>query len=151
MSGPLHLTREGTWLHEGMQITNEAVALYFHRRVVYSPDHACFVVHDDAGKCVAVEVEDTGHFVRSFDTSTSPWWMLLSTEAIVPFTPECIYFDQDQNSFYCDAGGELARLLKPAIQTLLPYVEGDDNGYFLNIDGKRFPFRSRTLWTRVTK
>lgn len=141
MPGTLTFTAEGRWLHAGEEITHEKIRDYFSRHLHYSKDHAGYVIEVD-GKCVRAEVEDTAVVVRTIDTQSTPWRAYLSGDVEEDFRPETLVANAE-GIFYCTVSEDRrARLMRPAWQSLLPFLQEPSAGEFeLTIGDKSFPVR----------
>ena len=141
MAGSLVFTADGEWLHDGEPITHKKIRDYFCARVRHSPEHKSHVI-EVGGKCVAVTVEDTAIVVRTFDTSSWPWTAHLSSGKDEPFSPDTLSIS-GEGVFYCKVGAahERARILRPAWQAVLPFVEESDQGYVFKNGGTSFPIQ----------
>ncbi len=136
MPGSLVFTAEGRWLHAGVEITHEKIRDYFSRHLRYSEPHSGYVIEVD-GKCVLVEVEDTPQVVRTIDTTTRPWKVYLSGDLQEHFDPQELSVTE-AGIFYLLVKDSDARLLRPAVQSLMPYLDELDGSYVLQIDQQNF-------------
>ena len=132
-------TAEGRWLHAGEEITHEKIRDYFSRHLHWSDAHSGYVIEAD-GKCVRAEVEDTPVVVRTIDTRTLPWKVLLSGDVEEDFKAESLAVNSE-GIFYCTvSNSRFARILRPAWQSLLPHLqEGLPGRYELAVGNERFP------------
>ena len=127
MPGALLFTKNGEWVHDGTVVTHPGVQRYFSTHLRFSEEHGGYVIEVE-GKCVRVEIEDTPHVVRSIDTTALPWHIRLETGQSEPFRPETFSVGTD-NVFYCrDKDNAWLRILRPAAQTLVRYIEEGPTG-----------------------
>lgn len=143
MPGELTFRADGTWVHDGVVVTNPQIALYFSRRLRYSSDHGRYVVEVD-GKCVAVRVEDTPVVVRSiYPAAGVPQTLLLNDASEVPLSSAELLVGSD-NILYCSLpDGREARLLRPAMQALTAFIESTQGEFQLVLGDSRRPIKRR--------
>ncbi len=142
MPGKLVFTAEGRWTHDGVEVTHENIRDYFSSHLKFSEEHQNYVISVD-GRCVLVDVEDTAVMVRTIDTTTQPWLLMLSSSKSETFRPESLEATAD-GRIYCRIynGAEKARLLSPACQALAPFLEESRSGYVLQLGEKQYAIRS---------
>ena len=144
MPGPLRFTKEGQWTHRGEEVTHEGVRRYFSQHLRWSEDHGSYVVAEGK-KCVAVEIEDTFHVIRSIDTSAHPWEALLDTDERLALDAESICVSGEHVLYAKVEGYDTAfRLLRPAFQAVLPFIEEQSEGVFvLRVGTERFQVKEK--------
>lgn len=147
MSGTLLFTKSGQWIHDGVPVTHEGIALYFSTHIKYAPAFQSFVIEDD-GRCVKVEVEDTPRVVRSIQTQETPWQLLLNNQASELFLPERLLYKATGELYYeLSSEPYFARLLSPAIQGVLPAIAEQGGEYYFeqgSISVKLRPYNEPT-------
>lgn len=143
MPEPLRFSAEGVWSHGGVEVINERIALFFSTRLRYSQEHSSHIIEQD-GRCVKVEVEDTPFVVRSIDVTQPAWQLLLNDASAEPFQPEALSATPD-GAYYvrCKSGNYEAKLLRPAVQALLPFITESNGGYAVAYGGELHPIQLR--------
>ncbi|MCB0345674.1 MAG: hypothetical protein KDD66_11190 [Bdellovibrionales bacterium] len=143
MPGRLKFTADGKWLHDDVLVSNPKIALYFSRHLKFSPDHESYVVEVE-GKCVKVEVEDTPVVVKSVRLEDElPAALLLGDGTEQAFSPARILVGVN-DVLYCRlADDRIARLLRPAMQALLPFITSENKQFFISISGQSQPIMRR--------
>ena len=143
MPGALMLRADGSWSHEGERVTHEGLVAYLFRHLMHDPATGNFVVAHGS-RAVPILVEDTPYFIRTIDTLSTPWSLLLTGETTEPFAPQTIRIGAREQFYVAVKQGQFeAKLLRPAWQALLPFVEESPNGFFLQHETTRIPIRPR--------
>jgi hypothetical protein len=130
----IRLTKDGTWLSDGEEITHgETVRLFF--RSVRKGEQG-YAIH--VGKeSKTVVVEDTAFFVLGLEGSARNGYSLrLSDETREKLAPESLRYRPGRLTARVK-GGEEAKFLSTAYFELLSRLEEDASSYFLTIEGKR--------------
>lgn len=143
MPGTLRFTREGVWLHQGEPITHEGIYTFFSRRLHWSEQHQQYVV-EDGGRCVSVEVEDTPRVVRTIDSTATSWLVIANSGERELFDPGQLRYSEAGELYYeLQDSRQLARLLRPAVQALAPYISADQGRYRFERNGISATLRPR--------
>ena len=140
--GGLLFTKDGRWLNGGAEVTHQGIYDYLSKRVRFDDALGEFVVTLD-GQLVVIEVEDTPFVVRTIDSSSDPWRVILNDGSSEEFLPATLQLGAD-NALYCQAKGFQLRLLRPANQALQPYIVQTQAGFALSLNGKEFPITVRS-------
>ncbi|MCB0359765.1 MAG: hypothetical protein KDD44_09015, partial [Bdellovibrionales bacterium] len=131
MPTPLRVSECGTLWHGTEQVEHPGVRSYCFRHLYLDPSQQRYVIMDRARRAVAVEIADTAYTVRTLvEDSSAGAIAILNDGTREPFqvTTVCSTLD---GYFYCRVkGGHLARMLRPAIQAISPWIEGDVSGDF---------------------
>ncbi len=137
MPGRLIFTAEGVWVHEDTPVTNRKIALYFSRHLRFSPEHNSYVVEVD-GRCVSVDIEDTPLVVRTILLENNlPHELLLSDESSEAFNQKQLKVGSNQALYCLLSDGRLARLMRPAVQAIMPHVEEKNGEFFVCLGPKQ--------------
>jgi hypothetical protein len=96
-----------------------------------------------------VEVEDTPFVVRRTtfmqgEKGNSRFILSLSDDSQEDLSPETLFIGDD-NVLYCKVKNRTfpARFDRPAYYQLAEYVEEDNNGYFLPLNGENYRLRKK--------
>ncbi len=148
MPGGLKLTKDGRWVNDGRVVSNKQIADYFYKHFRYDQTLGSYIVEVE-GKCVKVELEDAPYIVNGFITRTNPWEIKLTDNTYETFYPETLVVSEE-DIFYCvvkkkGQRDEYARILKNALQTLLPLISKEQDNYVLTINDKLYKISSTIL------
>src|SRR4051812_18211924 len=143
----LRLSRNGTWLSDGEEITHLETVKLFHRSLRRDGDQ--FRIH--VGKeSKAVIVEDTPYFVVGLDGSSGAgYWLRLSDETRERLDPGTLKYGPTAQYgtgrlvARVKGGSEEARFLNPAYFELLSGLDEDHDSFFVTIEGKRVDLMDR--------
>jgi hypothetical protein len=130
----IRLTKDGTWLSDGEEITHGETVRLFFRSVRKSAEG--YAIH--VGKeSKAVIVEDTAFFVLGLEGSAGEGYTVrLSDETRERLKPETLRYRPGRLTARI-GNGEEAKFLSTAYFDLLRGLEEDERTYFLKIQGKR--------------
>lgn len=130
------LTRNGVWLSDGTEITHEPTRRLFARSLKRDSLGWTLQVGRETKR---ITVEDTGYFIHRIDGSPEMSYELwLNDETREPLDPTTLHYQPGRLSCRL-ARGEEAKFLHAAYFDLLKDLGEDERGYFLNIQGKRYP------------
>ena len=131
MPGNLVFTKDGKWLHDGVEVTHKGVYLYFSKHIRHDSTLNKYLVQVD-GKAVEVEVEDTAKVVKTIIKDSNNFLIYLNDDTQERLDSSTLAVS-NEDIWYCRVGNnkEWARLLRPAVQALLPLVKEENGEYFI--------------------
>ena len=134
------LTRNGVWLSDNSEITHEPTRRLFARSLKRDGQGWLLSVGRETKR---IEVEDTAYFVHRIDGSPDTGYEIwVNDETREPLDPSTFRYRPGRLTCRL-ARGEEAKFLHAAYFDLLKELREDERGYFLAIQGKRYPLAPR--------
>ena len=131
----LKLTKNGTWVADGGEITHEPTRRLFARSLEKREDGYYLVIGRETKK---VEVEDTAYFVTRIDGSCDQGFELwISDGTKEQLQTETLRYRPNRLVCKIRNGKEEAKFLHAPYNELLRDLKRDGKGYFLNGSGYR--------------
>ena len=128
------LTRNGTWLADGIEITHEPTRRMF----------ATHLQHDAEGwfirlgyEAKRITVEDTPYFIHRVDFEDGGVTVWLNDETRERLAPETIGYRPGRLVCRVKGGSAEARFLQSAYMEMLRGLQEDEREYFLELAGQR--------------
>jgi len=136
--GTLFLDKEGRWFHEGEEITHKLTAELFSRSVCKDPAGGYHLVVGQEWS--PIEVEDTPFMVRQVDLTGNKAIARLNDGSEEDLDLSTLKVGAE-NVLYCEvkAGQFPARFLRPAYYQLMERLVEDDEGFAVEVGGRRWP------------
>ncbi len=122
----------GRWFDDGVPIENEAIARAFDRWLTRAPDGRW--VLKNAVNWVYVRIEGAPFFVVAFDFEAMALTLSDGTTAVLD--PSTLRQDPE-GRLYCQIRGETARFERQPLMALMPVLQEDDEGLYLELQGSR--------------
>lgn len=138
MPGELRLSSNGIWFHNDIEVTHSKISRYFFAHLVFSKEHNSYVIEQN-GRCLGVVVEDTAQFVRTIEITQGAISGILSDGTIRELDPIGFSFHPIRQAYYVKLEHDKAKLLRPALQRLIPHIEDSSIGVCLNLFGEMYP------------
>jgi hypothetical protein len=143
----IYIDKQGRWFHKGVEmIHREFIRLFYQHMQIDSQGR--YVINWGGDRCY-VEVEDTPFVVRRTtfmqgEKGNSRFILSLSDDSQEDLSPETLFIGDD-NVLYCKVKNRTfpARFDRPAYYQLAEYVEEDNNGYFLPLNGENYRLRKK--------
>ena len=134
--GTIFLDKEGRWFHDGVEITHLRTVELFSRSVC--PDPAGGYRLQIGREWARIEVEDTPLMVREVAFRGERVELGLNDHSREFLDPATLRVGRE-NVLYCrvKTGRFPARFLRPAYYQLTSRIEQDQDGYFLQVDGRK--------------
>ncbi len=139
----LILTRNGTWLSNGEEITHEKTLLAFSRNLYRCKEGFEIRIGTERK---TVHVEDTLYFVRSIDGDPAIGYTLtLNDGRKAELSPETLRYRPGRLTCQVphpnEGTHEDAKFLSQAYYQILSHLEPEEGGFRLTIEGKKIHFR----------
>ncbi len=136
------LDERGRWFHHGQPVENAKISEFFHRSI-RKDDSGNYYLHNEMGtlkEMVYFQVEDTAYFVHhlAMDQARQKLFASLNTGEAVEIDPKSLTQDS-REVMYCKVlQNDRARLTTNALHDLSELVYEEDDGIFLEIEGRKF-------------
>lgn len=142
----IYIDKEGRWFHKGAEmIHREFIRLFYQHMEMDSQGR--FIINLGGDRCY-VEVEDTPFVVRRTlfkhgDQNNSRFILYLSDDTQEDLSPDTLFVG-DHHVLYCKVKHRTfpARFDRPAYYQLAEYILEENNGYFLPLDGEKYPIHA---------
>jgi len=132
----LRLDKEGRFWHRGGLIEHARTQAVLHQGVHRAPDGRWATrIGKDWGY---LEVEDAALFIRRVDPAADRLHAQLASGDWVDVDPATLASGAD-DALYARVRGERAKLTRAAQLSLSEKLHEDAKGFFLELDGKKFP------------
>lgn len=129
------LTKNGTWVADGVEITHEGTRKLFARALKHDADGYFLSVGRETKR---IQVEDTPYFVMCVEGDpTAGFTLCLNDETEEPLDPQSLKYAPGRLVCAVRGHAERAKFLHSAYFQILQYLEEDSSTYFLNVQGKR--------------
>ena len=140
----LILTKNGVWLSDNEEITHERTILAFSRNIHRSQNGFEIRIGSERK---SIHIEDTLFFITSIDGAPEIGFTIRTNDQRVgELDPESLRYRPGRLT--CRVPDphsrmmEEAKFLSTAYYEILKYVEHDDTGYWITIEGKRIQLES---------
>lgn len=131
----IRLTKNGVWLADGHEITHEPTTLLFAKSL--KRDETSYFLHIGR-EMKRIVVEDTAYFVERIDGSPSQGFILhISDGTSEKLSPETLRYETGRLTCLIHSSEDEAKFLSIPYMELLKLAEVDEEGYFLQIEGRR--------------
>jgi hypothetical protein len=134
----IRIQKDGKWYHKGREMIHREFIRLFYENMELDPQGR-YIIYWDEKPCY-VEVEDTAFVVIRVDSLSDKTQFLLtlsddSQEELAPATLTI----NDENVMYCAVknGSFPARFSRPAYYQLAQFIQEDQQGYYLEAEGKK--------------
>lgn len=133
----IHRDAEGRWSDDGVTITHVLLTEAFDRWLLPAPDGSGRWCLSNDINWAYVTLDGPPRFVRRVEPGTDGGLVLhLSSATSAPLDPDTLRQGPD-GALYCDVpGGMTARFDRSAMMQLAPYLEEDEEGTFLRLEGR---------------
>ncbi len=137
------IDKEGHWFHKGMEMVRRDFIRLFYRNMEIDQTGRYIIAM--AGDRCYVDVEDTPFVVwrttvENDDREGTLFSLYLSDDSREALDPETLSVG-DGDVLYCRVRnrGFPARFSRPAYYQLAEYIEEGEEGFFLPVNGRRYP------------
>ncbi|MBW1790279.1 MAG: DUF1285 domain-containing protein [Deltaproteobacteria bacterium] len=142
----IHIDKEGVWYHEGAEMIHREFIRLFYQRMTLD-DAGRYVIELNDQRC-CVDVEDTAYVVRRAvpeggdGGAPSRIVLSLSDDSTETLASAGLWVGKD-NVLYCSVkeGRFPARFNRAAYYQLSEYIEEGEEGFYLKLDGGRYPVK----------
>lgn len=139
----IFIDKEGRWYHKGAEMIHREFIRLFYQNMELDEDGRTIITWNDT-RCY-VDVEDTAFVVWgvSFKPGTedrpSSFQISLSDDTEEPLAPETLRVGKD-HVLYCKvkSGAFPARFNRAAYYQLAEFIEEDERGFFLALNGRKY-------------
>lgn len=133
----IYIDNRGNWYQDGIKITHKWTYLANNRNLDIDENGEYFV--DEGTGRVYVKVEDTPFVVTMVDRKDDGFHMYLNDSTSEPLSIDKLYLNEDNIPYTRVKNGRFtARFLRPAYYELAKYAVEEDDGFYLESDGKKF-------------
>jgi hypothetical protein len=142
----ISLTKNGTWLADGREISHELTRKLFARSIQRDSDGYFIRVGFETRR---IQVEDTPYFVHRIEIERDPAQRIerviieLNDESRERLDPRTLNFRQGRLTCRVKSKAEEARFLHASYFELLQDLQEDSLGYFLLIGGDKITLESK--------
>lgn len=139
----IYIDKQGRWYHQGVEMIHREIIRLFYRQMEIDPGGRYIISW--AGERCYVEVEDTPFVVRRAeykgsgdDRRKAGITLSLSDDSREALDPETLVLGRE-NVLYCRVKESTfpARFDRPAYYQLAEYIEEENGGFFLPLNGKK--------------
>ncbi len=137
---------EGNWFYEGRPIIRKEIIEIFYQSLEYDPQKREFWINWQGNRC-RLEVEDTPYIVTRVDKiqEDTQEKILISLKHLnkqETLDPTTLRINKD-NVLYCfvENNSIPARFSRPAYYQLAEWIEQDERGFFINLNGRKYYIR----------
>ncbi len=139
----VRLDREGRWSLDGRPVEHPRVQALFHRGVAIESATGLATLTVGSQWCYIEHLEDTAYFVtRVRILSDEAVELVLAGGRAAPLEPSSVSQRGDAELHVVLQNGHRARLLRDAVNGLVPLVDSQGGEYGLRLGGQFFPFRA---------
>lgn len=138
----IFIDKEGRWFHKGAEMVHRDIVRFFYAHMALE-DSGRYVIRWGEERCF-LEVEDTAFVVQKADfqekEGLQEFQLSLSDDTKERLLPETLFLGE-ANVLYCRVkeGRFPARFLRPAYYQLAGFVEEEDGGFHLPLNGRKYP------------
>lgn len=126
LEGELVLNAQGSWVHNGTLFTNKNLADLFYRSVTWDEKEKSYILKI-AHFRARFRCEDTPYFIENFNDLTTPWRVTLCGGMQEDLNPSGFSIGKENQIYLKLSSGHLARLTRPAHQTLLAHAIDEES------------------------
>jgi hypothetical protein len=127
----IRLSKNGTWLSDGVEITHEVTRRAFAKNLKKDKEGYFISIGRETKRII---VEDTAYFVLSLEGSPTQGYVLrMNDETSEALIPETLKYTPGRLTCLVKEKNEEARFLHPAYFDLLSQLQEDESQYYLNI------------------
>ncbi len=137
---------EGNWFYEGRPIIRKDIIEIFYQGLEFDPVKREFWINWRGNRC-RLDVEDTPYVITRVDkiSEGSQEKILISFKHLnkqEALNPSTLHIKKD-NVLYCfiKDGPVPARFSRPAYYQLAEWIEQDDKGFFISLNGEKYYIR----------
>ena len=137
----IRIDKEGNWYHRGLPIINKKIYIHLNQCLSKDPSGR-YILEMDGEKCL-LEIEDTPFVVKEVSLKTAPGkpptlFIKLNDETGEKLSTDTLRVGKE-NVLYCEVkeGFCEARFLRASYYQLAQFLQHDEKGYYLLVEGKR--------------
>jgi len=143
----IFIDKEGRWFHKGAEMIHRDIVRLFYENIAVD-SLGRYVVRLGNESCY-LEVEDTPFVVQRVrlqdNGGSQDLWLFLSDDTEEALDPETLFVGEE-NVLYCTVkqGRFSARFHRPAYYQIAEFVEEDEAGFHLPLNGRKHFIRQKS-------